>query len=183
MSLKHALLGFLNYQSMTGYQLKKHLDESISNFWNSSLSQIYPTLNQMCDQGLLTVEVLQQDCAPNAKVYHITDKGKEELYKWLAEPIEFENIRSALLVKLFFGSNIDKSQVLFLLEQTMTHASNDLKLSQESKKHLEEDHLSVDNMKTEAFFWALTADYGIKHSEAVIAWCEECVRKIQGGLK
>ncbi|MDP4093936.1 MAG: PadR family transcriptional regulator, partial [Bacillota bacterium] len=86
MSLKHALLGFLNYQSMTGYQLKKHFDESVSNFWSVSLSQIYPTLNQMSEQGLLTVEVIQQDTAPNAKVYQITDSGKEELLKWLAEP-------------------------------------------------------------------------------------------------
>ncbi len=177
MSLKHALLGFLNYQSMTGYQLKKHFDESISNFWNASLSQIYPTLNKMCEDGLLTVEVILQDSTPNAKLYQITNSGKEELLKWLAEPVEFEPMRSALLVKLFFGSSISKNQVLSLLEQTMTLTKNNLKHCQNVKKHIEEDHSSENDMKQEAFFWTLTADYGIKHAEALIAWCEECIKK------
>ncbi len=46
MSLKHALLGFLNYGSMTGYELKKIFDPSIGHFWNAELSQMYPTLKQ-----------------------------------------------------------------------------------------------------------------------------------------
>ena len=183
MSLKHALLGFLNYQSMTGYQLKKHFDESISNFWNASLSQIYPTLNQMCEQGLLTVEVIQQDSTPNSKVYQITNSGKEELIKWLAEPIELEPMRSALLVKLFFGSNISKEQVISQLEQTMHSAKKKLKLYQDHKKHMEEGHLSKNDMKQEALYWILTADYGIKNVKVVITWCEECINKIQGDLR
>jgi Predicted transcriptional regulators len=183
MSLKYALLGFLNYQSMTGYQLKKHFDESISNFWNASLSQIYPTLNQMCEQSLLTVEVIQQDSTPNAKVYHITNTGKDELLKWLTGPIEFEPMRSSLLVKLFFSSCITKDQVISLLVQTMSLAKKNLKLYQDSKNHFEKDHASESTMKQEAFYWTLTVDYGIKNAEAIIAWCEGCVKKIQGDLK
>ena len=43
MSLKHALLGLLNYRPMTGYDLKQRFDHSISHFWSANLSQIYPT--------------------------------------------------------------------------------------------------------------------------------------------
>ena len=44
MSLKHALLGFLSYAPMTGYDLKRYFDQSIHHFWNANLSQIYPRL-------------------------------------------------------------------------------------------------------------------------------------------
>ena len=81
MSLKYALLGFLHYDSMTGYQLKQHFDNTFRHFWNTSLSQIYPTLNQMKEEELLDVEIIYQDKPLNSKVYHITDKGKEEFSK------------------------------------------------------------------------------------------------------
>ena len=33
MSLKHAILGFLSLQPMTGYDLKKAFDQSVRHFW------------------------------------------------------------------------------------------------------------------------------------------------------
>jgi PadR family transcriptional regulator, regulatory protein AphA len=187
LSLKHALLGLLNYQNMTGYQLKKYFDESVGSFWKVSLSQIYPTLNQMNEQGMLMVEVIQQDSSPNLKLYSITNKGKEELLNWLSQPVEPEHIRSTLPIKLFFSSNIRKEQVISQLEQLMELSKKNLKISKEGKKHIEESHLCEDNMNQEAFFWSLTADYGIKHEEFFIAWCEECIEKIKvsmcGGLQ
>lgn len=47
MSLKHALLGFLNYGPHTGYELKKVFDISVAHFWNAELSQIYPSLKAL----------------------------------------------------------------------------------------------------------------------------------------
>ena len=47
MSLKHALLGLLTHQPMTGYELKQFFDSSIQHFWNAELSQIYPTLKSL----------------------------------------------------------------------------------------------------------------------------------------
>ena len=82
MSLKYAILGFLNVQEMNGYQLKKHFDESISRFWSVSISQIYPTLNDMLKAELITV---QENCdsSRGSKEYFITERGKEELKEWI----------------------------------------------------------------------------------------------------
>lgn len=179
MSLKHALLGFLNYQSMTGYQLKKHFDDSVGNFWNASLSQIYPTLNKMSAEGLLDVEMIHQDTVPNAKRYSITADGKRELIRWLKEPLEREAFRSQMLVRLFFSSNIERSQVLGQLHGLIKTSEQKLQICKNQKKHIEENHLPAGEMSEEALFWSLTADYGVKYEEFFRAWCEDSIRKIE----
>ena len=44
MSLKHAVLGFLSIAPMTGYDLRKHMEESVAHFWPADQAQIYRTL-------------------------------------------------------------------------------------------------------------------------------------------
>ena len=54
MSLKHGLLGLLNYGSMTGYELNKVFRDSLSFFWQAKTSQIYRELDAMERCGWLT---------------------------------------------------------------------------------------------------------------------------------
>ena len=68
MSLKYALLGFLNYGPHTGYELKKFFDVSVAHFWNAELSQIYPTLKTLETEGLVDMDVQVQADRPNRKV-------------------------------------------------------------------------------------------------------------------
>ncbi|VBB07115.1 transcription regulator padr n-terminal [Lucifera butyrica] len=176
MSLKHAILGFLNYKSMTGYQLKQRFDKSVRYFWNASLSQIYPTLSQLKEDGLLTLEVKYQDSSPNAKIYHITDKGREELRNWLIEPLEPQPHRSAFLIKIFFGANIDQNLIISQLNQRLELAESNLAKYQQIRNEITENH-SLKNSFT--LFESLTVDYGIKSMEAVIAWYRESIEKIE----
>lgn len=179
MSLKYALLGFLNYESMTGYQLKKYFDESVSSFWNASLSQIYPTLNNMSEEGLVKSEEVELESSLNKKIYSITPKGKEELVKWLASPTEIQPHRSNLLLKLYFSSNISKKIVISQFESLIKQSKCKLEGYEKAIEHLHKEHFSVGFMKQEALYWNLTADYGVKHQEAFIKWCEECILKLK----
>jgi PadR family transcriptional regulator, regulatory protein AphA len=179
MALKYALLGFLNYQSMTGYQLKQFFDASVRNFWNASLSQIYPTLSQMKDEGLLTLEVKYQDSSPNAKVYHITEQGRAELQKWLAEPIEPEAYRSAFLIKVFFGATIDKEPIIAQLKQRLSLAEQELADRQKILADISQTHSTENGLSREALFWSLTADYGIRSAEMETAWYKDSIRKLE----
>ena len=52
MSLEYAILGFLNYQPFSGYDLKKLFDTSVRHFWPADQSQIYRTLARLTEQGL-----------------------------------------------------------------------------------------------------------------------------------
>ncbi len=179
MSLKHALLGFLNYQSMTGYTLKQCFDQSVQHFWNASLSQIYPTLNQMKEEGLLTMEIKYQDASPNAKIYQITAAGRSELQRWLAEPIEAQPSRSAFLVKIFFSANIDRQVVLAQLKERLEQAKANLVRYHQSQQEIINRRASANDSPQDCLFWSLTADYGIKHEEANIAWYKESIKTIE----
>ncbi len=77
MSLKHAILGFLNYQPQTGYELKEVFDDSVQHFWSADQSQIYRTLNELMAENYVTMEVVPQDNRPNRKVYSITTSGRD----------------------------------------------------------------------------------------------------------
>ena len=43
------ILGLLSHEDLTGYDMKKRIDNSISFFWNGSFGNIYPTLKELED--------------------------------------------------------------------------------------------------------------------------------------
>jgi len=51
---RYALLGMLSYMPMSGYDLRKFIESSTSNFWSESYAQIYPMLKQLTREGLTT---------------------------------------------------------------------------------------------------------------------------------
>lgn len=182
MSLKYALLGFLNYAAMTGYELKQHFDNSIQHFWNANLSQIYPTLSQMEKEGLLAMEVEYQENRPNRKVYKITDTGRQDLIRWLGEPQKMHTIRNPFLVQVFFGAQLDKEKIMAILN----HQHNLYRQKLESYRQIK-DHLSrrpvADSFKRDAVFWELTLDSGIKFMMALLEWLEEAIKKTEKALE
>lgn len=117
MSLPHALLGLLNYRPATGYQLKKTFKESVYFFWNATLPQIYRTLNQMEKKGWLTAVIEHQKGKPSRKVYKLTRKGLKEFRRWLEEPVEVPQPKNPLMLKIFFGNQMDRDQLAIHLRK------------------------------------------------------------------
>ena len=87
MALKQGLLGLLNYGEMTGYELAKAFNDSLSFFWQAQTSQIYRELNQLEAEGLLHSHIEVQTGKPDKRVYAITTQGKAELDRWLASDL------------------------------------------------------------------------------------------------
>lgn len=46
-TLKYAILGLLNRNEMTGYELSKEFETTLFEFWNAKHSQIYPELKSL----------------------------------------------------------------------------------------------------------------------------------------
>lgn len=179
MSLKHALLGFINYGPMTGYELKKFFDTSVAHFWNAELSQIYPALKAMEGEGLVEMVVEVQEDRPNRKVYSITESGRRELLGWLARPAEREQVREPILIKVFFGSSLAKQQLLEVLRNCADDVRSMLIYLEYANAFVDKFVSSI-GLEHEALFWQLTIDAGLKIHGAELAWAEEAIQKVEG---
>src|ERR1700694_4574756 len=100
---KYAVLGALSVCPGSGYDIKKLMEQSTSNFWNESYGQIYPILKQLVEEELATSRAEKQEGKPERYIYTLTEQGREELQRWLAEPVERMVERNELLLKLFYG--------------------------------------------------------------------------------
>ena len=178
MSLKHALLGFLNYGPMTGYELKKFFDTSIAHFWNAELSQIYPTLKQAQAEGLVEMNVDVQADRPNRKVYSITDDGRRELIDWLAKSTEPDQIRDPLLIKVFFGASLTKQELIQVLRHRAEEHERAIHSYERGYALIRKFAEAID-LEREAFFWALTLDAGLRYCQDGVEWAQEAIRKVE----
>jgi len=178
MSLKHALLGFLNYGPHTGYELKKVFDISVAHFWNAELSQIYPSLKSLETEGLVEMTVEVQSDRPNRKVYSITDDGRRELIEWLAIPAESDQVREPLLVKIFFGSSLPRPDLLTVLHKRASDLRQTIAKGNAGCGAVR-GLARVIGLEREGLFWELTLDAELKHSEAALEWTEDAIRRIE----
>lgn len=87
MALSHAILVSLCEQAGSGYELAHRFGRSIGYFWAATHQQIYRTLRTMEDDGWVRVAVVPQQARPDKKVYDVTDAGRAELTRWIAEPL------------------------------------------------------------------------------------------------
>ncbi len=172
MSLPHALLGLLNYRPATGYELKATFTNSIHFFWDATLPQIYRTLKQMEGSGWLNVTVEHQDGRPSRKVYHVTDMGRKELQRWLNEPFDMPEPRNAMLIKVFFGNQMDPTQFAAHLEKLQKHHTNLLERYESEAIPIIERYAEATGALKDARYWNLTLDFGRRRSQMVLDWCK-----------
>jgi DNA-binding PadR family transcriptional regulator len=179
MSLPYALLGLINYQPTTGYELKATFNKSIHFFWNATLPQIYRTLNQMEKKGWLTVTVEHQNGKPSRKVYHITKSGREEFKRWLAEPPEVPETRNAMLIKIFFGSHMNPSQFAAHLRAWREYHAHLLQRYEKEVPSVIKQYAHATGAFKDAPYWTLTLNYGRKVDRMVLEWCDEALKQIE----
>ena len=170
-----ALLGVLSLRPMSGYEIRKLIEESIGNFWSESFGQIYPALRRMVADGLAEVEESAGEGRPVRKVYRLTDAGLDRLVAWIAQSPRPQVPRNDLLLRIFFGVQGGPAVVMqhlheFVAEQRRLHA------------HYEGILAQVEAMRAAnrgAPYWRLTVRYGLLQTEALIAWAEESLQAME----
>ena len=107
MSLRIAALGLLAQEPGSGYDLLKHFEKSMANVWPATQSQLYGELNKLADAGLIEVS----DIGPRGrKEYRITEAGRAELRRWVANPQDDAPFRSAGLLRVFLLGEVPPEQ-------------------------------------------------------------------------
>jgi PadR family transcriptional regulator, regulatory protein AphA len=180
--IKYILLGFLNYQPMTGYEIKQTLDHSVSHFWHAYHSQIYTTLRQMEADALVVSEFIHTEGQPDRRVYSLTDVGRAELKAWLDQPLtEMSPIKEELILRLFFSAGRDKNSVLAeLYLQRELHQKKLNEYHGIEAGEIEENAKTYPQLARDAKFWKMTLNMGMRYEEMYLGWLNQTIQEIEG---
>ena len=178
MSLKHAILGFLSFKPFSGYDLKKAFDNSVRHFWPANQSQIYRTLSQMTDEGLVEKKIIEREERLDMKIYSITKAGRSELHDWLAAPLPEKDIREPFLIQVFFGGKLSDEELLNLLLHEKKITEENLLTYDAVYQAATEQPSSINDPR--AFFLSmLTLEYGSKSNRALLEWLNSAIERIE----
>ena len=174
MSLKHAILGILRSQPMSGYELKtRSFDRTVAHFWSADQAQIYRTLDRLREEGLVTEDLVVQEDRPNKKVYRLTLAGEAELLQWLATPQQDPPLREPFLIQIFFGDALPRARLLEVLREKL-----------EERRQILAGLAAIDIPQPEEPSLGLllqgsTRELGIAYERAAIRWLERLIRQIE----
>ncbi|GAA3137554.1 PadR family transcriptional regulator [Streptosporangium carneum] len=163
MSLRIALLGLLTAAGpASGYDLTKLFESSISNAWQARHSQIYPELNKMAADGLVTVE---EEGPRGRKTYTITEEGSAELRAWLLAKGPSRLYRSEGALRAFLLPTLEPHEAAALL-RTEAEAYS-LRLAEL------EAICAAKSAWREPRFGEYALDLGIRQTRLMRDWAEE----------
>ena len=118
----YAILGLLNIQPWSAYELTQQAKRSLRYVWPKSESHLYAEPKRLVQMGFARVTETAAGPVRTVQVYRITASGRRALKRWLeSEPappqLEFE-----AALQLFYADATDKDAVL----ATLAHTQDDL---------------------------------------------------------
>lgn len=163
------ILGLLAHEQLSGYDIKKRIDNEISFFWKGSFGSIYPSLSAMEKDGLVQRAENRPNNSGREKImYSITPTGKEALISWLQEPKAVNDLKYETLLKLFFGGVASPEisiHTIDIFEREIREKLEILKIYKENLSRVmeEKDHV----------YYYLTVSFGVETYENYLKWCME----------
>lgn len=163
--LEFVILGMVIDDDLTGYDIKRSIENGIGVFYKASFGSLYPALKKCTEKGFLTT--YEKPNGGRKKVYHhITEAGRERFFSWLSSPTEVLDGTNTSLAKTYFFDRLPREtrdRQLFQLEQNHIKYLKKLTLLENQFKALE----NAGN-----FYYKLsTLYYGIAITQKTIEWC------------
>jgi DNA-binding PadR family transcriptional regulator len=176
MSLRHAILTALLDRDASGYELARHFDQSVANFWHALPAQLYPEINRLEADGLVDVTEVPQERRPTKRALAINDAGRAELQRWVTEPSRPFTLKDELMVRVRSGADTEPASIVEALHIRRERSAAKL-----------DSYLAArDAMlrgRTEAEFLGsarrigpyLTANAGIALEQGQLAWIDDTI--------
>lgn len=175
MNTKELLLSVLMGGPATGYDIKKIMENEVSTLLDVSLSNLYPALNELAAEGLVTYQKVEQDSRPNKKVYELTEAGRNACLKALMSGEARHRLRSEFIFILSFAPFLPRWRVKELLDHRLADTNEVLR---DLDRRESEETLSEGLKFCTGFGRAMMEaqrDYILKHGAALLNSCPEDV--------
>lgn len=172
---RYVLLGLLQEEDLSGYELKHIIDLRMRFFWQESYGQIYPELKQLLEEEcIVEAEQTEDVTSKREKIrYHITDKGRDCLQEWLLQENEKDTTRSEFLLKLYISQNKDQELMRRHIKVFMKQAEDTLQLFEQCHAQLtsciemHENHRQIVDV----------LNLGIGQQRLYVDWCKEILNR------
>lgn len=136
----------------------------------------------MKEKGWVEFETVLQDDSPNKKVYSLTEAGRAELEKWLAEPGESSGGRNAFLAQLHFSDAISIEAQLRALEEHLSDLLDSIrKLQRRAESFSMPIPLPEEALRQGFTRTMFSLEYGIRKYQFEIEWIEDTIQILKNG--
>jgi PadR family transcriptional regulator, regulatory protein AphA len=177
-SLDLALLGLIaEVPGVSGYDIIKIFEVSMTHYWHAHPTQIYPTLDRMEEFGLIKRRNVVQRNRPNKRLYKITLAGERMLIEWLESPFEGINLKHPPLLRSRFLGHLGPDGAIAVLEEEQRSWALHLKRYREIEKEYFAEGKAYRDVN--AMFSMFTLKYGIDWMQENIKWCEWAVAEVE----
>ncbi len=171
---RFAIMGMLALvPKSSGYDIKKLMEGSTQYFWKESYSSIYPVLGDLIDEGLIIQHEDSSKSGRQRNVYELTAEGKKALKEWVNQPVEYEQFRNELLLKLFFGEFVPLSTTRKHVEEFHQMLIKKNKIYQKIKDQLQLDQKNEPGQH----YRLMTLEFGLGQVKAALEWCKSALKQ------
>lgn len=178
--LKHVIMALLSRGELSGYEIKKRFDSSIVFFWHATPAQIYAELKRMEAEGLIAGRDLVQEKYPTKRLYQLTELGSGSLIEWLREPADLQRFKDDMQLHTFVFDLLSPEEAVDQLSQHRDAHQARLAEYQSIRARLDGRYGHIDRTNSDsAFFSQVSVEYGIRHEQTYIEWCDWAIARIQ----
>ena len=173
----NAILGLLSIEPMSGYDIRRNLDESLSHFWSESYGQIYPALRRL-EAARLIAPVKQAGAGAGARrkrLYTLTPQGRARLRAWLAEAPKPQPPRNELMLKLFFGRLAPPGAMAAHIRRLQVQQEQLLDTLENIEQQLAAERAGHPDLP----YWLLTLRAGTERAKALLDWSDSALATLK----
>lgn len=116
-NLRNFILGLLTQQPMSGYDIKRVLENLGWLVGKPSFGSLYPALHALLEDGLVTVKTDERPDKPSRKIYTISTAGRRALDDWVNQPAESNTSMKAFVMRLIVADSFSHTGLVAQLHQ------------------------------------------------------------------
>jgi DNA-binding PadR family transcriptional regulator len=165
MSFRYFVLGLLDQQPMSGYDIKRLLEGVDWLIGGSSFGNIYPTLHALLKDGLVSVDVVSNQDRPPRKVYDVSEKGRQALRERLEQPIPPNASLKTFIMRLILTQDLSQRGLVACLQQRRAQVI----------AHRDALRGMSDESEQAGIGWQLALDYGLALTDTELDWLDRAL--------
>jgi len=176
MDIKYAILGLLSWRELSGYDLKKMMQDSELFYWSGNNNQIYSTLVHLHHEGLVDVQLQPQEHLPIRKLYSLTIEGKDALKHWLISEPQLPQLRKTFLIQLAWSIDLSHQEIDNLLATYENEVRLRLVMLKEQLKR--GTLINPARNPREKYVWSMIWDNYMQSYQAELEWASKLRRNL-----